>query len=161
MPITYFLFAFFYFFLFLLRLPTDDAQNHYCLSVFREALRLWPPVFSTTVQSFEKDIVLPDGVVLPKGCIPMPWIGPLHRSELNFKDPLKFDPSRPVGSGIAVPFSKGPRNCIGSSLALVEGPIIIKEVFSRLKLTRIAEPKFTWMQTWKPEGLIVNVEELP
>ena len=139
---------------------SDDGQLRYSQSVMREALRLWSPVFSTSVRCMPADLTLSNGMVLPKGCMPLPMIGAMHRSEANFKNPLVFDPSRPAGEGMALPFSRGPRNCVGSPLALLEGPIVINRVMSQLKLTRRHEPTFEWMQTWKPKGLIVDCEAL-
>jgi cytochrome P450 len=142
------------------RVQSDDGQLRYSQSVFREALRLWPPVFSTSIRQMPADLTLSNGMVLTKECCPMPFIGPMHRSEANFKNPLVFDPSRPTGEGMSLPFSRGSRNCIGSPLALLEGAILINRVMSQLKLTRKREPVFEWMQTWKPKGLLVDCEAL-
>jgi cytochrome P450 len=53
----------------------------------------------------------------------------MHRAPEFFTNPLEFDPDRWLGSGVDKsgawqPFEKGPRNCIGQQLALLEVKLI-------------------------------------
>lgn len=59
-----------------------------------------------------------DGLILPKNCdiLISPFI--IHRNPNNFPEPEKFDPERFRDTSSRkpyayIPFSAGPRNCIG------------------------------------------------
>ncbi|MEO0633140.1 MAG: cytochrome P450 [Pseudomonadota bacterium] len=98
--------------------------------VFREALRLYPPVpmmvrETTCPERFRnRDIRTGAQVVLS------PWH--LHRHTRLWDQPDDFDPARwKTENGKAcmrdafIPFSAGPRVCTGAGFAMVEGPLIL------------------------------------
>jgi cholesterol 24-hydroxylase len=100
----------------------DLAELKYTNCVFKEVLRLWPPV--TAVSRVTPDDYKINEYVVPKGT----WIqvGPYHsgRSEENFTNPLEFQPERFLKETnneennqnyTFFPFSLGPRNCIGQN----------------------------------------------
>ena len=110
----------------------------YCSAVIEEVLRLYPPAPLTT-RNLEKDVTLrrttektwghPDRepVTIPAGTavyLPIWW---LQRSELNFHDPLAFNPDRFMPENkkhlsryAHMAFSGGPRDCIGRRFAMLE-----------------------------------------
>lgn len=109
----------------------------YTTAVIKESLRLQPP--ASTVRVGQPDFYLYD----PQTNEPIPtenlmlWavdVG-LHRNPAHWTDPHTFDPERflqktrdgkPEAANPAyVPFSKGPRNCIGQELAMIESRIIL------------------------------------
>ena len=66
-----------------------------------------------------------DGYLIPKGSIVSCCIAALHRNPDVWPDPLKFDPDRFLMENIEtqnpfsyIPFSAGPRNCIGEHFRL-------------------------------------------
>lgn len=69
---------------------------------------------------------------MPKGCRIAISIFDLHRDEKLWPDPLKFDPDRFLPEEVAkrhpyayLPFSGGPRNCIGQQKQLISGMQIL------------------------------------
>lgn len=98
--------------------------------VFREALRLYPPVpmmvrENTCPEAFRGRDVAPGAQVVLS-----PWH--LHRHERIWDRPDEFDPGRwqtEAGRSCAreafIPFSAGPRVCTGAGFAMVEGPLLL------------------------------------
>ena len=136
--------------------PTYDQLTKelvYCTAVVEEVLRLYPPA-PLTVRHLEKDLTLrrttektwghPDKepVTLPAGTavyLPIWWI---QRSELNFNDPLKFNPERfmpenkkYVKRGASVAFGSGSRDCVGRRFAMVELLSLFVNVFRKVKFS--------------------------
>ncbi|MCP5086672.1 MAG: cytochrome P450 [Rhodobacteraceae bacterium] len=99
-------------------------------SVFREAMRLYPPVpmlvrETTCPELFRNRKVKPGSQVILS-----PWH--LHRHERLWDRPDEFDPGRfdtPNGKeclrSAYIPFSAGPRVCPGSAFAMAEGPLLL------------------------------------
>ena len=96
----------------------DLANMRYIEMCLKESLRLFQsvPIMSRTLG---EDVVIHDRVI-PVGtnCILLSFL--LHRDPTVFKDPDTFDPDRFLPENCAkrnpyayVPFSAGPRNCIG------------------------------------------------
>ena len=112
--------------------------------VFREALRLYPPVpmmvrQATCPERFRDRPVRPgDQIVIS------PWH--LGRHERIWTDPDAFCPARwatPEGRAAArdgfIPFSTGPRVCPGAGFAMVEGPLLLAMLARRYRFARIAD----------------------
>ena len=114
------------------RVPTADdvPRLPLALRVFKEALRLYPPVYLFgRVSTCEVEV---GEYLLPKGTVVLvsPWA--LHRKRDVWPDPLRFDPDRFLPEAEArrhkaawIPFSAGPRTCIGNHFALMEGPLVL------------------------------------
>lgn len=98
--------------------------------VFREALRLYPPVpmmvrEAACPESF-RDRKVPKGAQL----VLSPWH--LHRHERLWDDPDGFNPDRwhtengrTCQREAYIPFSSGSRVCTGAGFAMVEGPLLL------------------------------------
>ncbi|KAK0849759.1 hypothetical protein LTS02_013452 [Friedmanniomyces endolithicus] len=111
----------------------------YTLAVTREVLRMQPP--ASTIRVGSKGFFVHD----PKTGEPLPTDGMmlwpvdvgLHRSTKYWPDPHVFRPERHLHGGkddssanfttnnAWVAFSKGPRNCIGQELAIIETKVIL------------------------------------
>jgi cytochrome P450 len=123
----------------------------YCTAVVEEVLRLYPPA-PVTVRHLERELTLrrtsektwghPDKepVTLPAGTavfLPIWWI---HRSELNFHDPLTFDPERFMPENrkhmkrfAFMAFSGGARDCVGRRFAMLELLSLFVNVIRKVK----------------------------
>jgi cytochrome P450 len=101
--------------------------------VFRETLRLYPPVpmmvrENTCPEQFrERDVTRGSQIVVS------PWH--LHRHERLWDNPDGFDPSRWATENgkqcqrdAFIPFSAGSRVCTGAGFAMVEGPLILSRI---------------------------------
>jgi len=94
-------------------------EMKYLESCIKESLRIFPPVPFMT-RRIEEDLTLDDGRVIPAGtdAFLSPYF--LHRDESVFPDAENFYPERfsaETSTGrnpyAYIPFSAGPRNCIG------------------------------------------------
>lgn len=101
--------------------------------VFREALRLYPPVAFVPRDATEQEEMR--GKRIQPGAILFvsPWL--LHRHTDHWDDPDVFDPdrfSRPKTreseKKAYLPFSKGPRVCLGASFALQEAVLVLATI---------------------------------
>ncbi|XP_003796663.1 cytochrome P450 4F6-like isoform X1 [Otolemur garnettii] len=118
----------------------DLAQLPFLTMCIKESLRLHPPV---TVMSrcCTQDVVLPDGRVIPKGNICMVSIFGIHHNpsvwlDPKVYDPFRFDPENPQKrSPLAfIPFSAGPRNCIGQTFAMTEMKVVLALTLLRFRV---------------------------
>ncbi|MDY3114290.1 MAG: cytochrome P450 [Helicobacter sp.] len=108
---------------------------HYLTNVFKEALRLYPPVGFFAREAKEKvkirDKVLEKG----SGVVVAPWL--IHRHEELWDNPHEFRPER-HNENIArekyLPFGLGERICIGQGFAMQEAIIILANILREFKL---------------------------
>ncbi len=117
----------------------DLPELGYCLRVFKETMLLYPPVYIFGRQSIADVRVGP--YELPRGTVVLISPYTLHRRPDLWPDPERFDPSRFEHAAeearhrqAYIPFSAGPRTCIGNHFALMEGPIVLATLLSRLDL---------------------------
>lgn len=104
--------------------------------VFREVLRLYPPV-PMMVRENRCPEQMRDRAVAPGAQIVLsPWH--LHRHERIWPNPDGFDPdrwqteeNRACMRDAYLPFSAGPRVCTGAGFAMVEGPLLLAMLVQR------------------------------
>ncbi|KJZ72563.1 hypothetical protein HIM_08087 [Hirsutella minnesotensis 3608] len=128
------------------RRPTWDELKglKYLNNVLKEALRLWPPVPANT-RTAGKDTVLPKGggpdgqspVFVPKGTECRYSTTSLHRrKDIYGEDAEEFRPERWDNlrtSWEYIPFSGGPRICIGQQFALTMMSYLTASFFQAYK----------------------------
>ncbi|KAA0189572.1 Cytochrome P450 CYP4 [Hyalella azteca] len=128
------------------------TQLKYLERCVKEALRLYPSV-PIIGRVSAQDLVI-DGKLIPAGTNLMIFIYLLHRDPEQFPDPETFDPDRFLPEQIAkrhpyayVPFSAGPRNCIGTNVsyagqkfALMEEKVILASVLRRFTIKSLHRP---------------------
>ena len=120
----------------------DLSKLRLTRDVFRETLRLYPPVpmmvrQSTCPERFrDRDIKTGSQIVLS------PWH--LHRHERIWDRPDDFDPDRYATEEgkhclreAYIPFSSGARVCTGAGFAMVEGPLLLAMLLRKFKFEPI------------------------
>ncbi len=121
------------------RAPTyaDLARLPYCLQVFKETLRLYPPAYATSRAPL-RDVDV-TGYSVRKSDIVFISSYTLHRRPDFFPEPEKFDPERftPVNEKklprhAYMPFGAGPRICIGNHFAMMEGQLLLAALAQRV-----------------------------
>jgi cytochrome P450 len=112
--------------------PTTWAPDAlaYTSRVFKEALRLYPPLVVLVRRSLEPFEV--GGETYPRHTIVAVNPYGIHMNPRVWEDPDRFDPDRFTPEREAtrhksawIPFGVGPRVCIGNHFALMEGPIVL------------------------------------
>ena len=112
-------------------------------AVFREAMRLYPPVpmmvRETTCPETFRDRAVPKGAQV----VISPWH--LHRHERLWERPDEFDPARfatPNGKACLrnayIPFSTGRRVCPGAAFAMAEGPLMLAMIARAFRIAPVA-----------------------
>ncbi|XP_069333354.1 cytochrome P450 4F2-like isoform X1 [Eulemur rufifrons] len=146
----------------------DLVQLPFLTMCVKESLRLHPPVTAIS-RRCTKDIVLPDGRVIPKGNVCTISIFGIHHnpsvwSDPEVYDPFRFDPENPQKrSPLAfIPFSAGPRNCIGQTFAMTEMKVVLALTLLRFRvLPHDTEPRRKSELILRAEGgLWLRVEPL-
>jgi cytochrome P450 len=105
-------------------------------NVFRETLRLYPPItFLPRVALREVRLL---GRRVKRGALVMisPWV--MHRHQALWRDADLFDPDRfaadrekEFAPGAYIPFGIGPRVCVGAAFATTEAVLILARLFRR------------------------------
>ena len=128
------------------RAPTveDLPQLPRLKAVIQETLRLYPPVWM-----FDRRALGPDdlgGTKVAKGDLVIFCPYAIHRLPELWPDPEAFRPERfeagreeQKNKFAYLPFSAGPRTCIGNSFAMIESQIIVGTLLSRFRV-RLADP---------------------
>jgi cytochrome P450 len=125
----------------------------YTRMVVDESMRLYPPAWITERKALRDDKI--GGYSIPAGTtvVVSPYV--THRHAGFWDQPERFDPERFDGERAKerpryayYPFGGGPRQCIGSSFALLEAPLVLATILQRFR--------FELAPGWKvePEPLI-------
>lgn len=136
----------------------DDLQRlTYTTQCFKEALRLYPPVWvivRDAVTAYRvADMEIPAGTLLLLSTFAT------HRDPRWWPDPLRYDPDRfgpdaPARPRFAFfPFGAGTRVCIGENFAMMEGVLLLATIYQRWKLSFLPNQKVEmWPQiTLRPK----------
>ncbi|KAL0132787.1 hypothetical protein PUN28_000482 [Cardiocondyla obscurior] len=120
----------------------DLPQLKYLDRVIKETLRLFPSV-PLIMRQLTEEVKL-DNYTLPKGALVTIAIQLAHQNPEVWPDPLKFDPDRflPENSKLRnpyayVPFSAGPRNCIGQRFAQLEEKIVLSAILRKWRVKSV------------------------
>ncbi|EJG9884921.1 cytochrome P450 [Campylobacter coli] len=110
-------------------------QFRYLTHIFKESLRLYPPV-GFFAREAKKDTKVRDKMIKKgSGVVIAPWL--IHRHEEFWTNPHGFNPSRFEGEykkDAYLPFGVGERICIGQGFAMQEAILILANILKKYKL---------------------------
>ncbi|HBK1819875.1 TPA: cytochrome P450 [Campylobacter jejuni] len=110
-------------------------QFKYLTNIFKESLRLYPPV-GFFAREAKKDTQVRDKLIKKgSGVVIAPWL--IHRHEEFWTNPHGFNPSRFEGEykkDAYLPFGLGERICIGQGFAMQEAILILANILKTYKL---------------------------
>lgn len=141
-------------------------QLTYNDQVVKEAMRLLP--VTTVVSRQAAAPVEFDGYRIPKGSqvLVSPWT--LHRRDDIYPDPERFDPDRfsttregTIPKHAYIPFSTGPRICIGNAFATLQMRAMLATIYQHYRLSVPAdyEMEYLWRFNMRPKhGLPLLLE---
>ncbi|CTQ50786.1 cytochrome P450 [Jannaschia donghaensis] len=118
---------------------SDLSRMTFTRDVFRETLRLYPPVPMMVRETVQAETFRKRDA--PKGAqiVLSPWH--LHRHERMWDRPDHFDPNRwtttegKESSRLAyMPFSAGPRVCTGAGFAMAEGVLLLSRLIGAFRV---------------------------
>ena len=114
-------------------------ELHLTRRVIDESMRLHPPFWFENRNAKEDTDI--GGTIVPKGSMIALSRYSLHRNPVFWDDPETFNPERfnsdspdyidSDSMGIYIPFSRGPRSCVGRHFAMMEMMIIVTTLLSR------------------------------
>ncbi|XP_076008751.1 cytochrome P450 4B1-like isoform X2 [Genypterus blacodes] len=118
----------------------DLSKIPYTTMCIKESLRLYPPVPGISRKT-TKPMTFFDGRTVPEGSLVGTSVFGIHRNETVWENPHVFDPLRFLPENTFnrsphafVPFSAGPRNCIGQNFAMNEMKIVIAQTLKKYEL---------------------------
>jgi cytochrome P450 len=149
-------------------LGLDAAEAlRYTHQVLQESLRLYPPGWLFTRRALEADELGGYGIPARTDVFICPYL--LHRHPDYWDRPEQFRPERFAEADAEerhrfsyIPFSVGPRHCIGENMAMFEMLVHVQQASRRFRLSRAsAEPIELEAQiNLRPRStLMMNVEE--
>ncbi|PZR97158.1 MAG: cytochrome P450 [Candidatus Chloroheliales bacterium] len=131
----------------------DLVKLPYTLQVIKEAMRLYPPAHVISRVTVEATKL--GGYELPKHQVVMLDIYAMHHRNAYFPQPMHFNPDRfsvehekLLPKGAYLPFSTGPRVCIGSQFAMLETQLVLATLIQRIDFELVPGQKV------RPAGLV-------
>jgi cytochrome P450 len=119
--------------------PDDVPRLRYTIQVLHEALRLCPPAPSIP-RLITQDIEV-DCYLVKAGTVCSVGLYAMHRDPALWDHPLQFDPDRFTPENAAgrdrwqyIPFSAGPRTCIGDHFAMLEATLALATIIRRTQI---------------------------
>ncbi|KAL7307172.1 hypothetical protein TKK_0000896 [Trichogramma kaykai] len=120
----------------------DTLEMKYLERVILETLRLFPPV-PAIARKINEDVHLASGdYIVPAGSTVVIPQWKTHRLPEHYPNPLKFDPDNFLPDRTQdrhyyayIPFSAGPRSCVGRKYAMLKLKILLSTVLRNYKVT--------------------------
>ena len=117
----------------------DMSKLKVTRDVFRETLRLYPPVPMMVRESTQDETFRKRSIRSGAQIVLSPWH--LHRHNRIWSEPDAFDPGRwdtEEGRACArdayIPFSAGPRVCPGAGFAMLEGTLMLARIIAHFRV---------------------------
>ncbi|KAH0818216.1 hypothetical protein GEV33_004571 [Tenebrio molitor] len=131
--------------------PQDILKMQYLDKVVKETQRVIP-VVPVIARTLDQDLEI-GGRVIPAGVMVVIHLACLHKDPQQFPEPERFDPDRFLPENIAkrhpysfVPFSAGPRNCLGKRIP----PLLLTSFGKFARRADARGPHFE--RGWPPRG---------
>lgn len=151
--------------------PGDQAELKYCRMVMQETLRLYT-IIPFVNRTAAKDHVLKDSKrTIPKGTVVLVPLTLMNRDGDQWEDPNAFKPERfeAITSHSSakhgyLPFGYGSRTCIGNTLALSEGTVMVALLMQRYRLLPVEGFKpevIAGISLVSKNGIQVRIEREP
>ncbi len=122
----------------------DLSRLAFTRDVFREVLRLYPPVPMMVREATRPEVFRGRDVRPGSQIVLSPWH--MHRHERYWAEPDAFDPDRwqrEEGRNSAraayFPFSSGPRVCPGAAFAMAEGVLLLSRLVGAYRFAPVAD----------------------
>lgn len=117
--------------------PIQIKQMELITNVFKETLRLYPPVGFFARESSNETIMRDKTVEKGSSVVVAPWL--IHRHSEFWDNPNGFDPDRfndpqSIQKDTYLPFGMGARICIGASFAMQEAVLILATIIRECKI---------------------------
>ncbi|XP_065165879.1 cytochrome P450 4g1-like [Atheta coriaria] len=113
----------------------DIQEMKYLELVIKETLKLYPPAAMYTRKIMENGITYPTGMTIGI------FAYGIQRDEDHYENPEKFDPERFSKERnnrkqlfAFIPFSAGPRNCIGQKFAMLELKTLLSKILRNFRV---------------------------
>ena len=110
--------------------------------VLKEVQRIYPTAPFIARQVTQDTLI--NGFLVPEGTTAAIMTFLVHRDPAVFENPEKFDPDRFLPENCVgrhpfafIPFSAGPRNCIGQKFAMMEQKIVMSTFLRNFKVTSV------------------------
>ncbi|HKU39338.1 MAG TPA: cytochrome P450 [Polyangiales bacterium] len=141
--------------------PSDLPKLTWTLQVIKETLRLCPAVYCFA-RMLERPVNIGPYPLSKRDVVVVNIIG-MHRRPDLYADPDRFAPERfdpererALPAHAFIPFSLGPRNCMGSHFALMEAQLVLATWLRRLRFDSLstALPDFEALFTLRPKGAV-------
>jgi len=119
---------------------TDLEKLEYLFFFIQEVLRCYPPVavLPTRIATVDAEF---EGFVIPKGTLVGVDIRTIHRNPLLWSEPDEFIPERHIQENKKgmpqfsfLPFSLGPRQCLGTQFSIMEQRLFLIRLLQRFKI---------------------------
>ncbi|KAJ1985293.1 hypothetical protein H4R34_000114 [Dimargaris verticillata] len=153
--------------------PEDLSSQHvarlpYLTQCIKESMRLYPPIF-VLVKTCLNDTVLPGGYKVEKGSVCETLTYSLHRNPKFWGlESHKFNPDNFSPEACAarhpyawMPFSTGPRGCLGMQFALQEIRVVLAYMLKTFTFRNLNKTPVDWHKgtlTLKPMGMRMAVQ---
>ncbi|KAL4500541.1 hypothetical protein ABPG72_002965 [Tetrahymena utriculariae] len=115
---------------------------NYCHMFIQECLRYHCPAMLLFTRKAERDFYIGDNILVQKGMQVNISLHGVLRREKYFQNPDEFIPERfseenkkNINHLAFIPFSSGPKNCIGQHMALIEAKIILVQFILNFDIT--------------------------
>ncbi|KAI9292710.1 cytochrome P450 [Neoconidiobolus thromboides FSU 785] len=116
--------------------------------VLKECMRYYPVASHPMLRSVPKEGVTIKDIYIPGNYEVITNCYAIHHNENYWKDPEKFDPERfnnPKENDLSayLPFSSGPRGCVGRNLANLEMMLTLVNLFHKFNITLVNKEDLT------------------